>query len=180
MTGREFISRVTGGGQDAVAMVMDVLREADASYCVIDGLAVNAYAEPVVSLDMDIVVVASATDRVMESARRQGWRVESFPHSLNLSIPGVDLRVQIQIDPRYQPFLQRARLRDVLGYTLPVADLADVLQGKIWALQDPTRRLSKRQKDIADITRLVEAHPHLVEHLPSDLKQTFNQDQQNA
>lgn len=180
MTGREFISRVTGGGQDAVARGLGVLREADASCCVIGSLAVNAYADSEVRLGMDIVVDASATDRVIESARRRGRRVESFPPGLNLSIPGADPRVQIQSDPRYQSFLQRAHPRDVLGYTMPVADLADVSQGKVWAFQDPAQRLSKRQKDIADITRLVEAHPHLVEHLPQHLQQTFNQNQQNA
>ena len=51
-----------------------------------------------------------------------------------------------------------------------VAVLEDVLQGKIWAYSDEKRRQSKRQKDLADIFRLVEAYPHLKELLPDSIK----------
>lgn len=44
---------------------------------------------------------------------------------------------------------------------MPVASARDVLQGKVWAAQDHSRRVSKRQKDLADIARLVEAVPAL-------------------
>jgi hypothetical protein len=50
-----------------------------------------------------------------------------------------------------------------------VARLEDVLQGKIWAAQDPTRRGSKRQKDLADIARLVESYPDLRRQVPVDI-----------
>jgi hypothetical protein len=59
-------------------------------------------------------------------------------------------------DPRYQAFITRAASRSVLGVTLPVAALEDVFQGKLWAVQDADRRASKRQKDLADIARLIE------------------------
>jgi len=36
---------------------------------------------------------------------------------------------------------------------------------------DPERRASKRQKDLADILRLVENHPALVSLLPNALKE---------
>jgi hypothetical protein len=42
---------------------------------------------------------------------------------------------------------------------LPVAHLEDVLQGKVWAAQDAQRRGSKRQKDLADIARILEKYP---------------------
>jgi hypothetical protein len=35
---------------------------------------------------------------------------------------------------------------------------------------DQSRRKSKRQKDLADITRLVETHPALLMLLPDDVK----------
>jgi hypothetical protein len=44
-----------------------------------------------------------------------------------------------------------------------------VLQSKIWAAQDSTRRPSKRQKDLADISRLPEAHPELRSRVPEDV-----------
>ena len=44
---------------------------------------------------------------------------------------------------------------------VPVATVEDLLQGKIWAFQDATRRGSKRQKDLVDIARLIETQPEL-------------------
>ena len=77
--------------------------------------------------------------------------------------------MQIQLDPRYPPFVERASEREILGERLPVAGLEDVLQGKIWAVQDPERRGSKRQKDLADIARLLEAYPHLRSVIPDEI-----------
>jgi hypothetical protein len=50
-----------------------------------------------------------------------------------------------------------------------VASVEDVLQGKTWAALDPGRRASKRQKDLADIARLLEAYPHLREKVPAEI-----------
>ena len=50
-----------------------------------------------------------------------------------------------------------------------IANLEDVLQGKIWAWSDGKRRQSKRQKDLADIMRLVEAYPSLKTGLPAKI-----------
>jgi hypothetical protein len=88
---------------------------------------------------------------------------------LNVSIPGSSLRIQIQTDPRYFPFVDDASPRSVLGLTLPVASLADVLEGKVWAVTDPTRRASKRQKDLADIARILEAYPELRAAVPTEV-----------
>jgi hypothetical protein len=52
-----------------------------------------------------------------------------------------------------------------LGVALPVAALEDVFQGKLWAV----RRASKRQKDLADIARLIEAYPALRDRVPEDV-----------
>jgi Nucleotidyl transferase AbiEii toxin, Type IV TA system len=137
-------------------------------YCLVGGQAVNAYVEPVVSLDLDVVV---ASDQLVaaEALLRDAFTVERFPHSLNVSLPGSALRVQVQLDPRYAPFVDRAALRDVLGLRLPVACVEDLLQGKLWAVTDATRRSSKRQKDLADIARLLEAHPALRARVPEEV-----------
>lgn len=166
MTGKEFLQAVTHGRTDLVQALLGILEETDARYCVIGGLAVNAYAEPVVSLDLDLVVATDRVEEVAAAARAQGWKVEAFPHSVNLSHRESDLRIQLQTDPRYQDFLPRAGEREVLGYRLRVAAVEDVLQGKLWAYQDESRRASKRQKDLADIARLVEVRPELASRLP--------------
>jgi hypothetical protein len=53
---------------------------------------------------------------------------------------------------------------------MKVARLEDVLQGKVWAYMDKSRRKSKRQKDLADIFRIVEGYPQLEETLPQGLR----------
>ena len=45
----------------------------------------------------------------------------------------------------------------------------DLLRGKIWAAQDPERLRSKRQKDLADIARILEAYPALCAEVPDEL-----------
>ncbi len=153
---------------DFLDRVIALLADHHIRYCVIGGQAVNAYAEPVVSLDLDVVVAVDQIPR-LETAMRSAFHVERFAHSLKVSLAGSDLRVQIQTDPRYTSFVDRATPRDVLGLTLPVADVADLLQGKVWAAMDTTRRPSKRQKDLADIARLLESFPHLRDRVPAEI-----------
>jgi hypothetical protein len=105
----------------------------------------------------------------LETLFESRFKVARFPHSLNVSLEGSDLRVQVQTDSRYAEFVGRAARRDVLGLTLPVAAVEDVLRGKVWAALDPERRPSKRQKDLADIARLIEAHPALRTAVPAEI-----------
>lgn len=155
-----FWKTITMDQANLLERLIGLLNEHNIQYCVIDGQAVNAYVEPLVSLDLDLVVALEQVDQV-ESLLAKDFSVRRFPYSLNVSIPGSDLRVQIQTDPRYADFVRRAEQREVLGLVLPVASLEDVLQGKVWAVQDPARRGSKRQKDLADIARLLEVYPKL-------------------
>ncbi len=148
--------------------LIERLAEHGIRYCVIGGQAVNAYVEPLVSLHLDLVVAVDQM-ALVESLLAADFQVREFPHSLNISLPDSDLRVQIQTDPRYADFVQRATIREVLGLPLPVAALEDILRGKVWAASDSTRRPSKRQKDLADIARLIEAYPHLTPLVPPDL-----------
>ena len=168
MLARDFYKAVTVDNAELMHEVMRQLEAAQSAYCVIDGQGVNAYVEPLVSLDLDLVVAAADVDRVL-SALPPHVRVERFEHSINLSAPGSDLRVQIQTDPRYADFPARAGLRLVLGVPMRVASAEDVLAGKVWAVSDATRRASKRLKDLADIARLIEQFPDLRSGIPSSL-----------
>ena len=138
----------------------------------------NAYAEPVVSLNLAVVVATADLGRVEELLRSSGPEVDvtRFPHSVNVSMSGSDLRVQFQTDPRYQDFLSRAETADVPGLTMPVAVVDDILRGKVWAAQDRERRPSKRQKDLADIARLLEVRPDLRILVPADVQERLVQE----
>lgn len=167
MKASTFRKTVTMDGTDLLGKLKGLLEELSIQYCVIGGQAVNAYVEPLVSLDLDVVV---AMDQLpaLESAL-EDFQVRHFEHSINLSLEGSDLRVQLQTDPRYAVFVARAEPRRVLGVTLNVARVEDVLQGKVWAASDERRRPSKRQKDLADIARLIEAYPELREQVPASI-----------
>lgn len=168
MRAAAFWKAVVADGADLLERITAFLAENRVRYCVVGGLAVNAYVEPVVSLDLDVAVAAEELTRLEPLLRRE-FDVARFPHSLNVSSAGSNLRVQFQTDPRYADFVARARPRNVLGRELPVAALEDVLHGKLWAVQDRQRRPSKRQKDLADIARIVEAHPELRDRVPQEV-----------
>jgi len=170
MTGRTFLNAIANNKVDVVQIVLDILKKTGSGYCVIGGLAVNAYVEPVVSLDLDIVVAEQDLDMVGKAAAKRGFKIENYEHSINLAKAGSDLRIQLQTDSRYQDFILRAKPKKVLGYRMKVAAVEDVLKGKTWAYLDEKRRRSKRQKDLADILRIVEVYPGLRKRLPSEIK----------
>ncbi|MCG3154527.1 MAG: hypothetical protein DKINENOH_01121 [bacterium] len=169
MTAKIFMTRLANGQADVVQQFLDLLNDLKIDYCVIGGLAVNAYVEPVVSLDLDLVVAVEAIDRLVKAAGKH-FTIKKFPPSLNLKSAQSELRIQLQTDARYQAFIKNASLKNVMGYLMKVAALEDILLGKIWAYADSERRKSKRQKDLADILRLVEAYPRLEERLPDSIK----------
>lgn len=163
-----FYKAVTMDKVDLAERIIAFLEKNSVRFCLIGGQAVNAYVEPLVSLDLDIAVAAEDLQRVSALLERD-FPTSRFPHSLNIGEAGSGLRVQIQMDPRYGDFVGRSTRRDVLGMELPVAALEDVFQGKVWAASDPQRRASKRQKDLADIARLIEKYPSLREKTPVEI-----------
>lgn len=169
MKATTFWKTVVSDKSDFLERILRLLDENDLRYCVIGGQAVNAYTDPVVSLDLDIVIAVDQLEHAEYLLRRE-FEVARFPFSLNVDAEGSDLRVQIQTDERYFDFLARAQKRYVLGIALPVADIVDVLQGKIWAASDPGRRPSKRLKDFADIARILEQRPDLSAKVPSEIR----------
>lgn len=160
-----FYNIVTRGGGAEIEELLRLLDEAGIRYCVIGGQAVNYYVEPLVSLDLGLVV---ATDQLAaaEELLSNRYAVRRFPHSVNVNLGQSDLRVQIQTDSRYGDFVDRAAPGDVLGIPMYVAASRDVLRGKIWAAQNSSCQPGERQKDLTDIARLIEAHPDLSADVP--------------
>jgi hypothetical protein len=99
MTGKEFLNSLAKGKSDILQQLLGILTETGSGYCVIGELAVNAYVEPVVSLDVDIVVAVHDLETVANAAKEHELKVDRFEHSIHISGPGSDLRIQIQTDP---------------------------------------------------------------------------------
>ena len=163
----------TQGGATDFARVIEAC-ESFGPYCLIGGLAVNCYVEPVYTLDADIVAIASNLGNLAAHLQEEGFQVEEHPHSVNVQPPGSKLRIQFTTDERYQPFLSRSVEAEVLGVRVRVACLEDVTQGKLWAYGDPRRRFSKRKKDELDLIRLAEAHPELKPAYPDVLRELID------
>jgi len=72
MTGKTFLNSVANGETDIISILLSLLEETGSEYCVIGGLGVNAYAEPVVSLDLDLVVVSDHISDVRSAAESKG------------------------------------------------------------------------------------------------------------
>lgn len=168
MTAAEIYESVTNGGASDFADVVAILNR-NKPWCLIGGLAVNCYVEPVYTIDVDLVVIATSLSQIEREIEAAGFNVEQFEHSTNAQRPGSKLNVQFTTDSRYQEFLENAAEREVLGLRVPVASLEDIIRGKTWAWQDATRRLSKRKKDELDLIRIAETHPHLRHLIPKEI-----------
>ena len=166
MSDAEFFAGITGSTND-LSLAVRALRGSGQPFCLIGGLAVNHYAEPMVTLDAEFAVAAA--EGTAAALRQAGFQVEEFPHSLNATLPGSRLRIQITINSRYGSFPSRAVVGTLFGVELPIAALPDVVQSKLWDATDPTRRTTKRQKDAVDLARLAESHPEVFQLIPPGL-----------
>jgi len=170
MTPKQFYDWQTSGGTDDVMRLVSVLEKADVAWCVIGGVAVNHWAEePMVTRDVDLVVASDAVERIVALLEAEGFRAEQFEWSVNLTGHSA-VSIQLSTEESYHDFPSRCVPADVHGILMRVASLEDTLCGKIKAWAESSRRQSKRIKDLADIARLVEAHPELWQRLPADLQ----------
>jgi len=169
MTPKQFFDWQTSGGTDDVMRMIDALERADVVWCAIGGVAVNHWAvEPMVTRDVDFVATTESIDRCVRVLEEAGFKAKTFPWSINFKGRS-SVSLQLSTEEFYEAFPSRSVAADVHGILMRVASLEDTLKGKIKAWSTPERRQSKRIKDLADIARLVEAHPNLWRSLPEEL-----------
>jgi hypothetical protein len=175
MTEKQFYDWQTLGGTDDVMRFVNALEKADVTWCAIGGIAVNHWAaEQMVTLDVDFVVAANSIEKAESALIAAGFSAEEFEWSINFK-GSSKVAIQLTTEEMYRDFASRGVAADVHGILMRVASLEDTLTGKIRAWSDPKRRQSKRFKDLADITRLVESHPQLWAKLTDDLKEQIDQ-----
>jgi hypothetical protein len=170
MTKRQFYDWQTEGGADDVMRMVDALERAELQWCAIGGIAVNHWAkEPMVTRDVDFVVTTDDIERAFQVLSSAGFKAERHEWSINF-VGKSSVSIQLSTEAFYREFPSRSVAADVHGILMRVASLEDTLAGKMQAMTDPQHRQSKRIKDLADIVRLVEAHPHLWARLPNELQ----------
>lgn len=169
MNERQFFNAVTDSKEDILYKFLNILNKNKISYCVLGGVALNAYCEPILTLDFDCVVSSSQLERLKNILKKEGFKFKSHPHTWELTSKNSDLRIQIQRNGRYQDFIDNAKELKVLGYKMKIAKKEDLLRGKIWAYKDKKRNVIKREKDLLDIKRLVKKYPSLKKQLPKEI-----------
>jgi hypothetical protein len=170
MTPKHFYDWQTAGGTDDVMRLVDCLERGDISWCAIGGVAVNHWAkEPMVTQDVDIVIATGSVANAVQLLEQAGFKPEHFEWSINLKGHS-KVSIQISTEEFYAEFPGRSVPADIHGILMRVASLEDTLRGKIKAWKDAERRQSKRIKDLGDIARLVEGHPHLWNMLGDELQ----------
>ncbi|MDP6524028.1 MAG: nucleotidyl transferase AbiEii/AbiGii toxin family protein [Kiritimatiellia bacterium] len=178
MTAKEFFDWQTSGGTDDVMKLVAALEKADIAWCAIGGIAVNHWAEhPMVTEDVDLVVASDSVEKTIAVLEEVGFHAETFEWSVNFKGASA-VSIQLSTEDSYEEFPSSSVPADVHGILLRVASLEDTLEGKIRAWSDSARRQSKRIKDLADIARLVESHPHLWDSLTDALKEQVEQPEQ--
>ena len=171
MTAKKFYDWQTAGGTDDVMRFIACMERLDIPWCVIGGLAVNHWAEePMVTRDVDFVVASDSVEKIIAALQEEGFESEIFEWSVNFRGRS-KVSLQLSTEELYAEFPSRSIPADIHGILMRVASLEDTLAGKIAAWSDPNRRQSKRMKDLADISRLIEAHPELNVKLPFELKE---------
>jgi len=176
MTPKKFFDWQTAGGADDVMRLVDCLERADLAWCAIGGIAVNHWAEePMVTQDVDFVVAAESVGLATRLLEAAGFKSERFQWSINFRGHS-KVSIQLSTEDFYKEFPSRSVPADIHGILMRVASLKDTLRGKIKAWRDTERRQSKKLKDLGDIARLVESHPHLWEFLDTDLKEIIHKE----
>lgn len=166
MTETQFYDWLTGGGAQDLAIVVEELAALGEGWCVIGGIAVNAYAaEPVTTTDVDFAVAPGLIEPLVARLKARGFQAKAFPYTTNV-VGASRVSVQFTTSAEYAEFPARAEARSLLGLPLRVASLADTLAGKAMAWSAPERRPSKRLKDLSDMARILEAHPEAERLVP--------------
>ena len=118
--------------------------------------------------DVDLVIVSEKIEEAAETLRSLGFSEKRFDWSINFKGES-KVSIQVSTEEMYLDFPRRSVAATVHGLLMRVAGLEDTLKEKIAAYEEPQRRPSKRQKDLADISRLMEAHPQIKDLIPQPI-----------
>lgn len=169
MTLRQFYDWQTEGGAKDVSRLVAALEEREIPWCMIGGLAVNHWAlEPMTTADVDLVIVSEKVEEAADTFKSLGFAEKRFAWSINFKGES-NVSIQVSTEEMYLDFPVRSVPATVHGILMRVASLEDTLRGKIAAYEEPQRRPSKRQKDLSDISRLLEAHPEIKDLIPAPI-----------
>ena len=92
------MNTAANGKEDILQIFLNILKRNKIAYCMVGGLAVNAYVEPVVSLDLAVVIENKDIDKVSKKIVDKGLKVERFEHL-------ADIIRLMEEDPSLEPLI---------------------------------------------------------------------------
>jgi len=150
-------------------LIAEILERERVPYALIGGVAVQVHTEePRSTLDIDLAV-PRYTDVPRAALLIAGFEhTGRHDHSDDWCAPGpgpLKLRTAIQFSAEDLRIADAVAHADVLdldgGLRLRVATVVDLITLKLIAAEEPKRRPSKREHDVADVLALLEEHPEL-------------------
>lgn len=164
---RMTLSEIFDSGVGKFAPVEKIIALLRNDFCLIGGLALNCYVEPVFTADIDFAISAGNVADLQARLTTEQINYQKNNYDLSIFLVNSRLRVHVTFDERYAQFPARAETRQLFdAITLPVATLDDLIAGKTWAYNDPQRQYIKREKDRLDLLRILEAYPDKRALLP--------------
>lgn len=164
--------------------IATTLRDAGASFEIVDGVAVNAHILPLhrsrsfVTRDIDVLIDRNDLERAARAAEPLGYRAKKMMGGYTLIRPEQELAEAVHLlfagekskstQPLPHPSLRPER-RDFLGIAVPLTPLRDLLQMKL---------TSFRPKDLVHLEILDEAGlitAALEEYLPTVLRERLSE-----
>ena len=156
--------------EQPLRLVAQLLEREGVPYALIGGVAVQLHSEePRSTLDIDVAVPTYAQVPRTALLGAGFEHTGRHAHSDNWRAPGpgpVMSRTAVQFsaeDEGIADAVEHAITVDLLGgVRLRVATVASLITLKLAAAEEPQRRPSKREHDVADVLALLESHPELA------------------
>ena len=154
------------GDLSAVAVFLD-LRGLD--WCIIGGHATDSYAPPAIYSDRLDVACDREPSLALRDLAEEGFRVQVDARAQVAQVArpgdGHRLRVSIHYGPQFRTMPGQFSRRAVLGCSMPVASLQDVVAALLVQRADPGQGWHVQGKAELDLLRLAERYPAQVDGL---------------
>jgi hypothetical protein len=152
--------------EQPLRLVAEILEREGVPYALIGGVAVQLHTEePRTTLDIDLAVARYA------DVPREALLGAGFEHTgkhEHWRAPGrepLKLRTAVQFSAEDVGITEAVERASIIqlggGLCLRVATVPDLIVLKLAAAEEPSRRPSKREHDVADVLALIEEHPEV-------------------
>lgn len=145
----------------ALAVILDVLKDAGAGHAVFGGLAAAYYGHGRMTADVDLLVPGRFFPHVCAGLERRGYLVRQFPLLVKMYVPGDPESAGDLVMAESNSVLNTAFTETtsaiILGLPVNIVRRGVLVALKFQAVLTPRRRLGDRTRDVMDIRGVMES-----------------------